>query len=434
MRTPIRAILTALLLAPLPALAQNLTIASVTFHNPGPYTSAELLTTSGLHPGQFLLRDSLVNAAKNLLNTGLFTDAQFDYTGAGRSKAVVVDLKPIPLDKLLPASFTNLVWFTPDELTAGIHTAVPLYRGVASDAGNLPDAIQSALQQMLAAKGITATLSHTIAEPTSANPIRLVTFTVDDPAIRLLTVHLSMVGPPGAAAALAPALQQAANHATRAPFNEGLTGAGIQNLLLDPIRNAGYIQASLDNIQRTLSPSPSNPKVLLVTYTARILTGDPYKVSTLTWNPTPVYSAADFANNATLHPGDLANASALLLTEASIAKPYLRLGYMDVYILSHPAPDATTHTVAYTLEPIPGEIYHLKSVTPTGLSPDAQKAFDSAWQLKPGEVYSDLAVGDFLRKNVAQPAFRPYSVSFRASADPQTHLVDLALTFFRGAQ
>jgi outer membrane protein insertion porin family len=429
MRLPLRALATLVLLAPFGAAHAQYSIATVTFQHPGPYTRAELLAASGLEPGQALLHDSLGNAAQRLLNTGLFSDAAINYTSTGKARDIVVDLKPIPLDKLLPASFENFVWFTPDELAAGIHAHVPLYRGVASDAGTLPDDIQSALQQLLTAKGITATLSHTILEPTNLHPIRVVSFRIEQPSVRLNTVHLAILSPTAAQATLTPRLQQAARSATSNPFNEGISGLTLQDILLGSVRSAGYIQATLDGIQRTVSPSPTDPQTLLVTYSVRILTGDSYKVSTLTFAPTPLYSAADFSRDAKLHPGDIADGSNLAKTEAAISAAYLSHGYLDIYVLSHPALDAAAHTVAFTLEPIPGDVYHLHAVTPSGLSPEALQEFNTAWQMKPGDVYNPDYAATFVKKNKAFPHISRYVGTFQSSADPQTHLVDLTMIF-----
>jgi outer membrane protein insertion porin family len=424
MRTPIRALAALLLfspfLTPRPASAQY-SIAKVVFHNPGPYTDAELLSVTGLQSGQMLLHDSLVNAATHLLNTGLFSDAQVDLSGIGKVRTVVIDLKPIPLSKLLPASFENFVWFTPDELTAGIHAHVPLYRGVASDAGTLPDDIQSALQQMLFAKGITATLSHEIIEPTNLHPRLTVNFKVDSPAITLAKADITGI-PDTLKADTLHSIQRLEGDA----YNEGLTGATVEDIALAPARTAGYLNAKLQDVHRSLAPTSSG---IAVTYTATFVPGDAYKVSTITWNPTPIYSAADFARDAKLHPGDPASNSALFQTEAPISKAYLLQGYMDVYILPNPVLDSTTHTVSYTLTATPGEIYHLHSLTVDGLSPQARALFDADWPMKPGDPYSDLAVNAFLMKHVAQPVFRTYSPEFKAIGDPQTHLVDLTLTF-----
>jgi outer membrane protein assembly factor BamA len=116
-------------------------IANIVVENGAPYTDAEVTTSSGLAPGQFLAHDSLANAAQHLVDTGLFADVQVSISGQAKARTVHVALKPTPLANLLPLSFENLVWFTPDELTQGIHARVPLYRGVTAEAGNLQDAL-----------------------------------------------------------------------------------------------------------------------------------------------------------------------------------------------------------------------------------------------------------------------------------------------------
>lgn len=417
----IRALATLLLLTPFAHAHAQYSIASVTFKHAGPYTTPELLAASGLETGQLLNQNSLGDAAQRLLNTGLFSDTTIDYTGTGLRRGIVVDLKPIPLDKLLPASFENFVWFTPEELTAGIHAHVPLYRGVASDAGTLPDDIQAALQQMLAAKGITATLSHAIIEPTNLHPHLTVNFKVDSPRIVLANVNIT-----GIPDALKPDTDQSLHHLEGAQYNEGLTGVTVEDIVLIPAYSAGYLNAKLHDIQRSLTPTSSG---IAVTYTATLVPGDAYKVSTITWAPTPAYSAADFARDTKLHPGDPASDSALRQTEAAISRTYLRQGYMDVYVLPNPVTDAGAHTVAYTFTAVPGAVYRLHTVTVNGLPDSARTLFLCNWPMKPGDPYSDLAVADHLAKYVAQPVFRQYDAGFKAIGDPQTHLVDLTLTF-----
>jgi outer membrane protein assembly factor BamA len=396
-------------------------IASVTYKHPGPYTTPELAAVSGLQAGQLLTANSLGNAAQHLLDTGLFSDATIDYTGTGMRRGLVVDLKPIPFDKLLPASFENFVWFTPEELTAGIHAHVPLYRGVASDAGTLPDAIQSALQQMLAAKGVSATVSHEIIEPTNLHPQLTVNFKVDSP--RILLAKADITGIPDA---LRDDTLRILQRTQGGPYNEGLTGFTVQDIVLIPAHTAGYLNAKLENVQRSFAPTSNG---IAVTYTATLIPGEAYKVSTIAWTPTPIYSAADFARDAKLHPGDPASDDALRHTEAAISRAYLRQGYMDVYVLPNPVTDADAHTVAYTFAVVPGEVYRLHAVNIQGLPEKERSLFQAGWPMKPGDPYSDLGVADYLAKYVAQPVFRQYDAGFKAIGDPATHQVELTLTF-----
>jgi outer membrane protein insertion porin family len=78
---------------------------------------------------------------------------------------------------------------------------------------------------------------------------------------------------------------------------------------------------------------------------------------------------------------------------------------------------------------VPGAQYRVHTVTAQGLTPDAQQDFDRGWRMKPGDVYNESYVADFLHSNTALQRLNGYSAGFQASADPQTHLVDLTITF-----
>jgi hypothetical protein len=127
----------------------------------------------------------------------------------------------------------------------------------------------------------------------------------------------------------------------------------------------------------------------------------------------------------------LASQKSLLETKQAILNAYLHLGYLDAYVDAHPQKDATAHTVSYSLQVIPGETYHLKTVTPLNLSAAAQKDFDFGWLLKPGVAYDPLYTSNFLTNNTALRNLAGYTASFQAAADSQTHLVDLTINFIR---
>jgi outer membrane protein assembly factor BamA len=404
----------------LSALAQY-TIKNIVIHGAAPYTEEEILNVSGLQPGQMMTQNSLGNAAQHLLDTGVFADAQMDLSGELHTPTVDIDLKPLPASSLAPASFANFVWWTPAELDSELRQRVPLYRGGIPPAGNLPDSVAAAFTAMLTSKGIQGAVSNTPVQPTNAHPQLTWQFRLDDPTLSLASVELT-----GAPPALAPALQRAVAHATGSFYNEGLSGETIDDQLLAPLRNAGYLEAKLTNIDRTASPAA---KGYAVHYSATIVPGELFHVNSVTCSPTPIYSQDAFTHDAKLHPNDLASQQDLLTTEDSIVNVYLHRGYLDAYVDPHPRLDSSAHTVTYALEIIPGEIYHLKTVTPLNLSPAAQQDFDRGWLLKPGAVYDPLYVSAFLTNNTALRSLGPYRGSFQASADPQTHLVDLTINF-----
>jgi outer membrane protein assembly factor BamA len=423
MRNPIRVLATAVLLL-VPATHAQYSVGAVAYQGGAPYTDAELTAIAGLQAGQMTQSDSIGNAAQHLLDTGLFDDVQATYTLHGKALNITFQIKPTPLTKLLPVSLENFVWFTPQEIATALHGQLPLYRGVSSDAGSFSDSIQAALQQMLTAKGISVKLSHGIVEPTNQHPLRVVDYRVASPVVRLTKIDLNGPIPE----AIQPELAKALTAATGKPLNIGLTELTLQDRLLAPARNAGYIAATLKEVQPTFAPTA---KEVAVTVSATLDVGSSYKLSTLTLDPGPLYTATDLARDTQLHPGDLASARQLALTELPLQTAYLKQGYLDAYVTATPIPNEQDHTVSYTLKAIPGEIYHLKSVTATGLSPEAQKAFDADWTLKEGDIYDATYIATFLKKNIALEPFNSYSIAYRAIGDPQTHQVDLTLTFVR---
>lgn len=418
-----RALPTLLLVTSLTAFAQKYPVDKIRITGDAPYTDAEILAVAQLKPGDVLTRDTIAAPAQHLLDTGLFDSAEMELTGPG-SRTAHLELKPTPLNKLLPASFENYVWWTPQELTEAIHTRVPLYRGVCSDAGNLPDLIQAALEQMLAEKSVQATTSHTIVEPTTDHPQRVVNFKIESPHILLASLDITGTPP-----ALAAAMQQLTQRAERIPFNEGLSGVTTRQVLLMPALNAGYLSADLTDVQRSVTTTLSG---IGVAYSAHLDAGEPYKVAGIAWQPTPVYSAADFDKDALLHPGNIASGEALHKTEAKIIAAYRAQGYIDAYIAPTPTLDPAAHTVTYALQAVPGDVYRLKTVTPLNLTPEAQQEFAASWRMRPNDIYNESYVASFITNNSALKHLAAYSATFQAVGDPATHLVDLTITFVPG--
>jgi outer membrane protein assembly factor BamA len=410
-----------ILVTSLSALAQKYPINKITIKGGAPYTDDEILTLAQFKPGDVMTIDTLANPAQHLLDTGMFDSAEMALGGPG-NRTAILDLKPTPLDKLLPASFENFAWWSAEEIREEIHKRVPIYRGVCSDAGNLPDLIQAALEQMVADKGVQAVTTHIIVEPTTDHPTRVVNFKIQKPAVTLASINLTGTPP-----ALAAAMQQLTTHMTHSRYNEGLTGLTTEDLLLLPAREAGYITANLTNIQRNITASPAS---IAIAYSAQMTAGESYKVSTITWDPTPVYSAEAFAKDAKLHAGDVASVKQLRETEGKALTAYRAKGYIDAYIDPAPKLDDAAHTVAYALHAIPGEVYRVRSVTPHGLSPEAQQEFDANWQMKPNDVYDESYVVHFLANINSFKHLTFYAGGFRSVGDPETRLIDVTINFF----
>jgi len=419
-----------LLLASLPASAQQATVTAIAFTGGAPYTEKDLTTVLGLHTGQPLSDSDIQTASARLSATGLFDAIAVAATDTGDTREVRYTLKATPDARLLAPSFANFVWFTPEEIDRTLRTRVPLYRGLLPDSGNLSDSLQAVLEQMLQEKGVTATVRHSVVEPTTAHPHRVVNFRIQQPEIVLARARIS--GLEALPAEQQPAINGAFSRLVGKPYNEGETGVTTVEEILAPARDLGYITAKIEDLRRTVTPSAHGYDV---TVTGKLIPGSIYTLAQLMWAPTPAYSAADFQydidqhSKETLHPGAVASQKALTYTELQVANVYHLLGYMDAYLNVIPELDTAAHTVTYKLRVIPGEQYRVHAIHLNGASDQITLDYNVSWTMYPGDLYNPLYLGSWVKSHIERHKFDGYDIRYFASTDPTTHLVDLTITF-----
>jgi outer membrane protein insertion porin family len=406
------------------ALAQQYTVKKLIFDGPTPYSQSALEAAAGLKPGQTIAQADLEAAAQRLVDTGAFTEMQTTLDGPIKAISVVFKLKAVDPSRMLTADFANFIWLPPAELATELQKQVPLFNGTVPEAGNQQDAVLAALKQILAAKGIDATISMTPIAPSPSQPLRLIEYSVARPDIRIHSLTLSGVTPPFAADT-----DKLVHMLTGTRYTEGVVPTSLSNILLTPYRNAGYQAAAISSLSHTVASSTAARVDLDVA--ATVEPGDLYHLSHLDWQGSPEMSAQAFTAEAELHPGDVASRKALLLSLSKLEAAFHNKGYLDAVVTATPHLDTTAHTVAFTVAADPGAQYTLKSVTALNLSDAQRKDFDRAWNIKPGDIFNQGYVASFLKNNTALLSLSQMTASFKVVADPDAHTVDLIMTFFK---
>jgi outer membrane protein assembly factor BamA len=401
--------------------AQTFTVPPITFEGAPAYSQADLLKVTGLTPGSTSTQDALQAAAQHLGDTGLFSDINF----ASNEKGLLFTLKPMPESNFLAASFTNFVWWSSAELTTALKARVPLYIGVVPTTGNFKDSIISALKAMVAEKGVTA---NVVAIAVSAQPGAAPTslsFAIDSPPVRVHELTLVHASP-----SMQPRLDPVIKNQTDQPFDTNTTRTTISNALTSAYHDAGYLDMAVLNLAQ--APPQVTPNSIDVAFTATLKEGQPYQLFQLDWPGSDVISTADFNKQVKMKPGDMASEAALRQSLSIIAAAYVAKGFQDAKVKAPATFDHLSHHVSYTITVDPGPQYHIHSVKALGLSAEQQKQFDSAWHMNPGDFYDTTYLTNFLHNNSALQSLAGYSATYDAISDPNTHLVDLTITFAKG--
>jgi outer membrane protein assembly factor BamA len=403
------------------ALAQY-TIKNIVFEGKIPYTQAALEAASGLKPGNSITKAGMQQAGQRLTDTGAFDDLQVTLDGPVKAVSVIFKVKPIDPSKMLAVDLENFIWWQPARLSTELYQRVPLYGGSVPEAGNIQQAIQDALAQMLAEKQITAKISSQVTDATPGQPLRIVHYRVDSPDIRLRSFKVDNLLP-----ALAPQANKLLTSLAGSPYNEGSNRKSPTRSILDLYRDAGYLDASFDRLDRNID-NPADDKIN-VDLVGSIKADGQYHVAKIVWPGSPQISEKEFADAGKLHSGDLASQKDLRASLAIIDTAYRRQGYMDVIVDASPQLDSAAHLVTFTVNVDSGVQYHFGELTVLNLAPEARRQLDAAWKLRPGDLYDETYLASFIKGNIAQPYLTPYSLTYRVERDPDTHMVKLFLIF-----
>jgi outer membrane protein assembly factor BamA len=405
------------------ALAQY-TAKQINFKGNAPYAETDLQAACGMHPGLAFGQSELQAAAQRLVDTGAFDDVQVTLDGPMKAISANFNLKAADPSRMLRTSFANFVWWKPGELQSALHTKVPLFQGALPESGNEQDATTAALKELLSAKGVIGTVSSKVIEPTLSHP-RVVEYRVSSPSVSLHALHVG-----GASAEFATELTKIAKANAGSTYNEGMTNKSVMEQILNVYRDAGYLMAAFTDVGRT--PVAAEANTIDVDLSVEVKEDQLYRLSKIDYAGAPLFSSADFVESLTLHPEDIASRKGLLASLQPVYDTYQDAGYLDVAVNAVPTFDGDMHHVAYVVSIVPGEQYRIRNLEVLNLSPVQRAEFDSAWRLKPGELYNAGYITHFLKNNTALRSLNGYSASFQLASDPDSHLADLTINFAKG--
>ena len=424
-RISVLLIVVVLLLSALPTAAQKFQPKTIQFKGAPEYSDQELLVAAGLKKSTVLDFAEMKEHSQKLMDTGVFDTLNFKFDGVDLIYTLV------PSTSLYSIRLENLPLVAGKELDAKLHDRFPLYHGQVPSEGGLLEGVRGALEEMLAAQGIKATVSAMPFTDPKLHKLAAMSMVITAPPVRVGPIHLE-----GVSADLQAKVQLVADHEAGSAFDTENSDKNLEHAFELFYADEGYA-AAMAHVSRSGDPVVTADAIDLP-FSATIEEGRLYKLGSIHLPPEAPVTQAEIDKAFGPHTG-LAKGQTLRTTWFMIASQYKSKGYLDCTITPHPEFDEATSSVNYTVDVNPGPVYHLAFVKFENVSDELRSRMMRIWQMLPGDPFDESYVSSFIvRLQKEDPALQRtlagVKVTYDVRADQQTHDVNCVIHFARAQQ
>jgi outer membrane protein insertion porin family len=423
-------VLTAVLLAGplagLPAAAQRYQPKSIQFKVAPEYSHQELLAASGLEEGVSVSYSEMKAASQRLLDSHLFQEARFSYNGAD----LVFTL--VPSKALYSVRLENLPLVPGKALDAALHDRLPLYHGKVPAEGGLTEQVRQALEELLAAKGIKATVAAAPFTDLKRVEVTAMSFSVTAPPVRVGEIHLEGVTPD-----LLDRARLVSDHARKTGYDTENAVGNIERAFASFFSDQGYAAAKV-RAEQSGNPVVSG-EAIEVPFTLTVEEGRLYRMGGIRLPSGELLTQAEINKAAGVVSNKVENMSinggvTLRAAVLYVAGQYRSKGYMDLIVTPHPEFDDAAGIVNYTMEVQPGAVYTMGKLTIQNGADDLRAAMLAAWKLPAGALFNEEAIRTYFYAQGNTPLGRTFASAicrYTLFTNHETHTIDVTLRLER---
>jgi outer membrane protein assembly factor BamA len=407
-----------LLASSLPAAAQKFLPKTIQFKGAPEYSNQELMDAAGLKKGTVLAYGDMKEHSKKLMDTGVFESLVFTFDG--------VDLvyKLIPHTDLYPVRLENLPLTPGKELDAALHDRFPLYHGKVPAENGLLEGVRGALEEMLAAKGIKATVTATPYTDQKLGQVTAMSFSITAPPVKVGEIHLE-----GVSAEMQAKVKHVADRAMKTDYD-------TENASF--YADEGYIAAKV-HAERSGNPVAGS-ETIDVPFNLTIDEGRHYGLGSIILPSGAPLTLAEINKTTgvvsnTVESMSIKGGITLRTALLFITGQYKSKGYLKCVVTPHPQFDKVAGIVNYTLEVQQDPVYTMGKLTIENTADDLRAAMLAAWKLPTGAVFSEDAMHSyFYGQDARSPLGRTFASAnckYKLTRDDEAHTVDVSLRLER---
>lgn len=388
------------------------------------FSSEQIASASGLHRGSMITREDIQAAANSLGALGVFKDVQYRFSslpGGVKIEFLVVDAPAVPVQ------FDNFPGFSDAELSAAIKASVPLFGGTAPEGGAILDAMDSALLQLLAARGVGGVVSHKLVTLPGGEK-RAQQFRIESTALKVGAVEFS-----DALARDDHGIRERVVDLIGKPYSR----AALELFEFEQVRPVylahAFLRVKFGPVTAGFTGNPTKPLPDSVVVYVPIEPGPAYTFGGITWRGNTILSSAELYKSIVLMPGQVANGNRLELTLEHVRDLYAKSGYLDTNLDIASSYDDAGGRVSFVVTITEGQQYRMGNLVVTGLSLEGERRIRNAWNIARGAVFDRSVYDQFVSSGIPQ-AFVGLPVHYEKighylETNPRTGTVEVLLDF-----
>jgi outer membrane protein assembly factor BamA len=388
------------------------------------FSSDQIAAASGLYRGSMITRDDIQAAANSLSALGVFKDLQYRFTslpGGVKIEFQVVDAASVPI------RFDNFPGFSDAELSAAIKASVPLFDGTAPEGGANLDAMDSALLQLLTARGVGGVVSHRLVTLPGEEK-RAQQFRIESTALKVGAVEFS-----DALARDDRGIRERVADLIGKPYSR----SAVELFEFEQVRpiylTHAFLRVKFGPVTAGFTGNPTKPLPDSVVVYIPIEPGPAYTLGAITWSDNKIISSAELDKSIVLLPGQVANGNRLELTWEHVRDLYAKSGYLDTNLDIASSYDDTAGHVSFVVTITEGQQYRMGNLVITGLSLEGERRIRNAWNIARGAVFDRSMYDQFVSSGIPQ-AFVGLPVHYEKighflETNPKTGTVEVLLDF-----
>ena len=369
-------------------------IASITVTGAHKVPTAQIVSASGLKPGDVVTAQQIQEVADRLSALGLFSSVNYRFSSKGESIALDFQVQEAAT---VPLWFDNFPWFTDDEIAAAIRRQVGLFAGESPEDGAMVAEITDVLTKLLATRKIAGTLTHQLIAPPVGDGMVL-QFRVEGSNVKVQSVQF---GDP--IAADSEKLKDRVSDIKGQPYSRFAIET-FENEQVRPLYvTQGYLRAQIGLLQSKLTTNSDAAGGLGVDIVIPITPGATYSWKGVSWQGNSATLSETLDGSVPLKSGAVADGMKIEDAWRRIEADYQRRGYLDAKLDAQAQFDDANHQVFYHANIAEGHQYRMGEMVITGLSLDAEKALRHVWQITPGQIFDNGYFEKFI-KLLAKPS------------------------------